>query len=115
MGIAQWSWAPLFQGLGNFPAIKDMLTKERASDSYSITAFFVAKVLCEVPVSLVLPLFFFLICYPMVGLAPQYALPLFLVTCLNVQVALSLSMLISVLVMDNEKSIIVAIAVMCFE
>merc|ERR1712187_487239 len=54
--VAHWSWTPLFQGLGNFPREKDMLTKERASKVYGIPAFFFSQVLAEAPVLLVFPM-----------------------------------------------------------
>jgi len=113
--IAHWSWYPLFSGLNNFPAIKDMLIKEKASQSYSTTAFFIAKVLCEIPVSFVMPAWFYVLAFPLVGFPLQTFVPLFCVVMLNVQVSLALSMVISVLVMDQDKSIVYAIVTMAFQ
>merc|ERR1712061_211304 len=45
--VAHWSWTPLFQGLGNFPREKDMLTKEGASKVYNISSFFFSQMLAE--------------------------------------------------------------------
>lgn len=77
--VAQWSWAPLFQAstfltfslppfqrrpppplpssqvITNFPLERDVLTRERASDSYPISGWFTAKMLSELPLSWILP------------------------------------------------------------
>lgn len=34
--VAQWSWAPMFTVLNNFPAQRDVLTRERASDACAL-------------------------------------------------------------------------------
>merc|ERR1711966_51848 len=113
--VAHWSWYPLFSGLNNFPAIKDMMIKERASQSYSTTAFFIAKVLCEIPVSFIMPAWFYIIVFPLVGFPLETFFSLFLVIMLNVQVSLALSMVISVVVMDQDKSIVYAIVIMAYQ
>jgi len=113
--VAHWSWYPLFSGLNNFPAIKDMMIKERASQSYSTTAFFIAKVLCEIPVSFIMPAWFYIIAFPLVGFPLETFFSLFLVIMLNVQVSLALSMVISVVVMDQDKSIVYAIVIMAYQ
>ncbi|KAK3249416.1 hypothetical protein CYMTET_41151 [Cymbomonas tetramitiformis] len=113
--IAHWSWYSLFQGLGAFPAQRNVLTKERASETYSIESFFVAKVLCEIPIIMVLPAFFFAICFPMVAFPLKTCIPLYLVTLLTVQVAASLSMVISVALFDEKAAGTAAIITMVFE
>jgi len=113
--IAHWSWCPLFIGLDAFPKEKSVLTKERAAKAYSVEAFFLSKVLAEIPLMFILPALFFAICYPMVGLPSSVGLQIYLLTMLHVQVCASFSMLISVVVMDQESSIIVAIIAMCYE
>ena len=47
--VAQWSWAPLFQVIGNFPSERDVLTRERASESYSVTSWYLSKLCAELP------------------------------------------------------------------
>jgi ABC-type multidrug transport system ATPase subunit/ABC-type multidrug transport system permease subunit len=113
--VAHWSWTPLFQGLGNFPKEKEMLTKERASKVYRIGSFFVSQVIAEAPVLLVLPILFFAILWPMAALPGQALVPVFVIIALNLQVCSSMSMLISVGCMNDEASISTAIVVMVFQ
>jgi len=100
--VAHWSWTPLFQGLGNFPREKEMLTKERASKLYEIRSFFVSQVLAEAPVLLVFPVAFFIIIWPPCALPVQVAMQVFVMIALNIQVCSSMSMLISALCMDAD-------------
>jgi len=112
--IAQWSWAPLFQVLGNFPDERDVLTRERASDSYSIGAWYVAKLLAEVPLSWLLPAGFFVITYPLAALPAQEVVPLFGIILLNTEVATSLGAMIGALFFDRDRATTVAIVYMVF-
>lgn len=113
--VAHWSWTPLFQGLGNFPKEKEMLTKERASKVYEIRAFFASQVAAEAPILLVFPVLFFAVIWPMAGLPLQVVVQTFLFVALNIQVCSSLSMFISAYCMDQEAAISVAIVVMVFQ
>lgn len=113
--VAHWSWTPLFQGLGNFPREKEMLTKERASKLYEIRSFFVSQVLAEAPVLLVFPLVFFAIIWPMAALPNQVLLPTFLMTALNIQVCSAMSMLVSAVCMDQDAAVTCAIIVMILQ
>merc|ERR1712070_895959 len=83
--------------------------------SYSTTAFFISKVVCEIPVWFVMPGFFYAIAFPLVGFHIKTLVSLYVVLMLNVQVSLALSMAISVIVMDEDKTVVVAIVVMCFQ
>jgi ABC-type multidrug transport system ATPase subunit len=113
--VAHWSWTPLFQGLGNFPKEKEMLTKERASKVYEIRSFFAAQVLAEAPILLVFPLIFFAIIWPMAALPYQVAIRTFLFVALNIQVCSAMSMLISAYCMDGDTAVSLAIIVMVFQ
>jgi len=113
--VAHWSWTPLFQGLGNFPREKEMLTKETASKTYDIGAYFSAQVLAEAPILNVLPLVFFVIVWPMSAF-PWMVLPqVFFIVALNIQACASMSMLISATCMDEDVAIPAAIVIMVFE
>jgi len=113
--VAHWSWTPLFQGLGNFPREKEMLTKEKASRVYDLSAYALGQFLAEAPLLLVLPVVFFAILWPLAGLDVSVIVPNFLVISLNIQVCAGLSMLISAICMDQDMAIPVAIVVMCFQ
>lgn len=113
--VAHWSWCPLFQGLGNFPTEKDMLTKERASKVYSTLGYFFAQVIAEAPLLLVYPILFFGLTWPLASLPWQVLAQVFLVVCLNIQVCSAMSMLISAVCMDQDLGIAVAIIVMVLQ
>lgn len=112
--VAHWSWTPLFQGLGNFPREREMLTKEKASKVYDDKAWFLTQVVAEAPILLVLPLLFFAIIWPMAAM-PFGVLPqVFIFVAANIQVAASMSMFISIWCMDEDTAIASAIVVMVF-
>jgi hypothetical protein len=113
--VAHWSWCPLFQGLGNFPREKEMLTKERASKVYGISSFFFSQVLAEAPLLLVFPFFFFAIIWPMAALPAQVVVQVFLFVTVNIQVCSAMSMLISAICMDQDTAISAAIVIMVLE
>lgn len=113
--VAHWSWTPLFQGLGNFPRDKEVLTKEKASKVYGIWSYFVSQTAAEAPLLLVLPVVFFLVMWPLTGLDWWVFPQVFLMIALNIQVCSSLSMLISAVCMDPDTGIPAAIVVMVLE
>jgi len=113
--VAHWSWTPLFQGLGNFPKEKEMLTKERSAKLYDTSAFFVSQVLAEAGLLLVFPVVFFLILWPMCAMPLQAVVPTFCLIAVNIQVCSALSMWISVVCMDEDLAITTAIIVMVAE
>lgn len=110
--VAHWSWVPLFQGLGNFPTEKDMLTKERASKVYEVLGYFAAHVMSEAVLLLALPLVFFAIVWPLAGMPWQVLPQVFLLIALNIQLCSAMSMLISAICMDQDTGIAMAIVVM---
>lgn len=112
--VAHWSWTPLFQGLGNFPREKEMLTKEKASRVYDIKAFFLSQVIAETPTVLVLPLLFFAVVWPMASMPWSVLVQVYFLIALNIQVCSAMSMLISAVCMDPDTAISVAIVVMVF-
>lgn len=113
--IAHWSWTPLFQGLGNFPKEKEMLTKERSSRVYDISAFFLSQVIAEAPLLLVFPAVFFVIFWPLTALPLSVMVQVFLLVALNIQVCSSMSMFISAVCMDQDTAVSTAIVFMVLE
>lgn len=113
--VAHWSWTPLFQGLGNFPREKEMLTKERAGKVYEIRSYFAAQVIGEAPILNVLPFVFFAVVWPMAALPGEVLIQVFLLVALNIQVCASMSMLISAVCMDEDTAISSAIVIMVFQ
>lgn len=72
-----WGFFPLFTALFTFPQDRAILAKERASDMYRLSAYFMARTLGDVPLDLCLPMVFHVIVYFMVHLK-QTALAFFL-------------------------------------
>lgn len=113
--VAHFFWHTMFSSLGAFPKTRDVLTKERASETYHMEAFFVSSILVEVPVKCVLPLLFYLIICPLAGFSLRVSVLLYFATLVNVQVASSLSMLISATVFDFERSGVIATVLMVYQ
>ena len=58
-----WPFQTLMMGLLSFPFERAVIDKERASGSYRLSAYFIAKSLAEAPLKLVLPTLFLIIAY----------------------------------------------------
>lgn len=58
-----WGMFPLFTAIFTFPQERAMLAKERASDLYRLSAYFLARTLGDLPLDLVMPTIFVLIVY----------------------------------------------------
>jgi len=84
--VAHWSWYPLFKTMGAYPTQRDVLTRERASDSYAIAAWSMAHVLGEWSTAWMHPLLFYIVAYPLAAL-PVRAFPsLFVINMINLEV-----------------------------
>ncbi|KAJ1451954.1 P-loop containing nucleoside triphosphate hydrolase protein [Pelagophyceae sp. CCMP2097] len=112
---AQFAWGPAFSILGAFPAERDVLTKERASDVYSIEAWFASRLVVELPISAVFPTVFLAILFPLVGLPVQAIPAVYAVTCLQAWVSAGLGMAMSAALFDRDNTATVVIVVMVFQ
>jgi hypothetical protein len=63
-----WGMFPLFTAIFTFPLERAMLAKERASDLYRLSAYFMARTLGDLPLDLVMPCIFILLVYFMTNL-----------------------------------------------
>ena len=63
-----WGMFPLFTAIFTFPQERAMLNKERASDLYRLSSYFLARTLGDLPLDLVMPTIFVLIVYFMTNL-----------------------------------------------
>merc|ERR1712070_1032021 len=93
---------------------REMLTKEKASKVYETSGYFLAQVLAETPVTLVLPVCFFSIFWPLGGLPAMVLVQTFGVIALNILVCSGLSNLISAVFMDQDRAVSAGIVVMVF-
>jgi len=71
-----WPFQTLMMGLLSFPFERGIIEKERASGSYRLSAYFIAKSLAEAPLKLVLPTLFLIIAYWMANINNSF--PIFL-------------------------------------
>lgn len=69
--MTYWMMNACFSGMMAFPPERLILLKERASGSYQLSAFFLAKTLSEAPLRLLLPSIYIVISYWMAGLNPS--------------------------------------------
>jgi hypothetical protein len=58
-----WPLNTMMQGILSFPFERAVINKERASGSFRLSAYFIAKSLAEAPLKLVLPTLFLIIAY----------------------------------------------------
>ncbi|CAF4586381.1 unnamed protein product [Rotaria sp. Silwood2] len=71
-----WPLEICFQGILSIPSERSVINKERASGSFRLSAYYIAKCLSESPLKLILPSISFTIAYWMTNLNPSF--PIFL-------------------------------------
>ncbi|PIN25934.1 Transporter, ABC superfamily (Breast cancer resistance protein) [Handroanthus impetiginosus] len=101
-----WGFFPLFNSIFAFPQEKPMLTRECSSGMYRLSSYYIARMVGDLPMELVLPTIFVTITYWMGGLKPS--LFTFLVTLwivlLNVLVAQGLGLALGAVLMDVKPA-----------
>ena len=107
-----WGFWPMFNSLSTFPAERAVMFRERASGSYRLSAYFVAKSLADVPLYIFMPLLYAIVTYPMVGLGWGDSGATFVCFCLtllaNSLCAQSMGIMVSCVVLDFKKAMVVA-------
>lgn len=101
-----WGFFPLFTALFTFPQERAILAKERASDMYRLSAYFMARTLGDIPLDFCLPLLFHIIVYFMAHLrATSTAFFLTLLTILLSTIAAQgMGIAIGAIMMDLKKA-----------
>ncbi|CAE1281141.1 unnamed protein product [Acanthosepion pharaonis] len=66
--VTHWTFQPLLEAVLSFPTEKEILYKERAAGYYRLSAYYLAKIVSEAPLTLVLPMFSFIIVCMFAGL-----------------------------------------------
>ncbi|CAK8573098.1 unnamed protein product [Lathyrus sativus] len=101
-----WGFFPLFNAIFAFPLEKPMLTKERSSGMYHLSSYYVARMVGDLPMELVLPTIFVTITYWMGGLKPS--LVTFILTLLimlfNVLVSQGIGLALGAILMDVKQA-----------
>lgn len=83
-----------------------MLEKERSSGTYRLSSYFISRIVADLPMELVLPTIFLIICYWMAGLKPhaQNFLYTLFYLLLNVLVSQGLGFALGAIVMDQSSA-----------
>ena len=100
--------------LAGYPRQRDVLTRERACDSYPISAWFLANVLGEWSVACGHPFVFYCIAWPIARMPLSVAPVLYCITMLNFEVSMALGNLVAAAVFDGERARTTVVVVMVF-
>jgi ABC-type multidrug transport system ATPase subunit/ABC-type multidrug transport system permease subunit len=66
-GVSLWYTTPMLTGVTVFPSEQAVVKREIASQSYNLSAYFIAKTLSELPVMIIYPTLFVILFYWTVG------------------------------------------------
>ena len=100
-----WVFDAMFTALMSLPAERDVILKERASGSYHLSAYFMAKTTADVPVRMILPLLYMFVSFWMAGISSSFTVFCESVGCtlLSVVAGEALGLLVGAAVYDMEK------------
>ncbi|KAL2944134.1 ABC transporter G family member 9 [Bienertia sinuspersici] len=101
-----WGFFPLFEAIFAFPPERMILAKERASGMYRLSSYFVARMVSDLPMELILPTVFITITYWMGGLkhsVTSFFYYLFSLL-LSIMVSQGLGLALGALVMDLKAA-----------
>ena len=112
-----WGVLPSFNAVFAFPQERAIIMKERASGMYTLSSYFMARIIGDLPMELILPTVFLIVTYWMAGLKPD--LVAFLLTLLvllgYVLVSQGLGLALGAAIMDaKQASTIVTVTMLAF-
>ncbi|KAI8012227.1 ABC transporter G family member 9 [Camellia lanceoleosa] len=109
-----WGFFPLFQAIFTFPQERLMLEKERSSGMYRLSSYFMARIIGDLPMELVLPTVFLTITYWMAGLKPKAEnfMETLFVLLYSVLVSQGLGLALGAAVMDQKSATMLGSVIM---
>ncbi|KAL2324712.1 hypothetical protein Fmac_023770 [Flemingia macrophylla] len=112
-----WGVFPSFNSVFAFPQERAILMKERASGMYTLSSYFMARIVGDLPMELILPTIFLIVTYWMGGLKPDlWAFVLTLLVVLGyVMVSQGLGLALGAAIMDaKQASTVAAVTMLAF-
>jgi ABC-type multidrug transport system ATPase subunit len=104
-----WVFDSMFTALTAFPSEREVILKERASGSYHLSAYFMAKSTADGPVRLILPFLYMIVSYWMAGIDDRISVFIGTIGCtlLSVLAGEAIGLFIGAAIYDLQKAITV--------
>ena len=109
-----WPLHTLMHGILSFPFERAVIEKERASGSYRLSSYFVAKSLAEAPLKLILPTMFLIIAYWMANINSNFGIFLAILAfeLMSILVAESLGLFLGAALKNLQHAITAATVIL---
>mmetsp|Transcript_25603 Transcript_25603/g.39665 ORF Transcript_25603/g.39665 Transcript_25603/m.39665 type:complete len:672 (-) Transcript_25603:317-2332(-) len=104
-----WVFDSMFTAMMAFPMEREVIFKERASGTYHLSSYFLAKTISEAPTRLALPMIYMFIAYWLSGLNNSISIFIGTTGCtlLSVMSGESIGLLMGATIMDFERALVV--------